>query len=144
MQPDIDSRESFPLLSSNPADQGGIKQAPMLDSAWLNKKTTEQLRTRPSPSVNHQRGNHKTGSYKGATGSPVVGDDGGKSSPAVRSAEEFRRSDSAKFWGSLSPSQRKPNHPKAESAHEERKEDVPDAVSHRKKRRNKWTRLDLP
>lgn len=144
VHPDMDSRESFPLLSRLPADQEGIKQAPMLDSVWLNKKTTEQLRTRPSPSTNHGQVKDEKRSHKGAKGSLVVQDDRGKSSPVVRSAEDFRMSSSAKFWGSLSSSQKKPNHPEIEKTHEEREADVADGAPRRKGRKKQWIRVDLP
>lgn len=144
LQADMGSPESFPLLSKLPADQEGIKQPPMLGSAWLNKKTTEQLRTRSSPSTNHQQGKNETRSRKGATSSVVVQDGGGKSSPAMRSTEDFRMSGSARFWGSLSSSQQKPSHPKVGPTLEERKEAVADGPPRRKGRKKQWTRLDFP
>lgn len=141
VQPDMDSHGSSPLPSRLPADQEAIKQAP---SAWLKKKTTEQLRTRPSPYTNHQRGKNKTRSHKRETSPRAVLYDGGNPSRAVRSTEEFGMSDSAEFWSSLSSSQQKPNHSKVESTQEEREEAVEDGAPRRKGRKKQWIRLDFP
>lgn len=143
-QRDMDSRESFPLLNRLPADQEASKPAPMLGSARRNKKKTKQLGTRPSPSTNHQRGKNKTRSLKRETSPRVGPDDGGNSSTAVRSTEEFVSSDSAEFWGSLSSSQQNPNHPKVESTQEERGEAVADGAPRRKGRKKQWIRLEFP
>lgn len=144
VQPGMDSRESFPLLSRLPADQEASKQAPMLGPVRRFKKTTEQLRARTSPSTNHQRGKNKSRSHEGEKLPLVVPDDGGNPSSAVRSTEEFGMSDSAGFWGPLSSSQQKPNHSKVESTQEEREEVVADGAPRRKGRKKQWIRLDFP